>query len=67
MEYFYSQKLKDDWGKKKCDHPVLEKVLYSGAFLMNYACTTCGKEFTISQKMELYENRQKEKKDQPAG
>lgn len=57
MEYFESVKLKEDWGKKPCDHPFLEKVYYGGAFLINYACTKCGADFTIAQKMELDEMR----------
>ncbi len=63
MEYFAVQALKEEWGGKPCDHPHLEKVYYVGAFLINYACTQCGKEFTIAQKMELYEIRKKGKKD----
>jgi transposase-like protein len=59
MEYFYQQQLKASWGDKPCDHPHLEKVYYTGAFLTNYACTHCGKEFTIAQKMELYLERKK--------
>ncbi len=60
MEYFAQQKLKEEWGMKPCSHPHLEKVFYSGAFLINYACTLCGKEFTIAEKMEIYEKRKKE-------
>jgi len=52
MEYFETQKLKDEWGNTPCHHPHLEKVYYVGAFLINYACTQCGKEFTIARKME---------------
>lgn len=63
MEYFETQALKETWGQKPCDHPHLEKVYYAGAFLINYACTQCGKEFTIAQKMELYEIRKKKKKN----
>jgi hypothetical protein len=61
MEYYKALKLKEEWGNKPCDHPGLEKVYYTGAFLINYACTTCGSEFTISQKLEIDEIR-KEKK-----
>jgi transposase-like protein len=60
MEYFYQQQLKVSWGDDKpCNHPHLEKVYNTGAFLTNYACTHCGKEFTIAQKMELYQERKK--------
>lgn len=59
MEYFANRKLKDEWGIKPCDHPRLEKVYYAGAFLINYACVMCGKEFTIAEKMELDEKRKK--------
>jgi transposase-like protein len=59
MEYIDAQKIKAAWGEKPCDHPHLEKEYYSGAFLTNYVCTLCGKEFTIPQKMELYEQRKK--------
>jgi hypothetical protein len=57
MEYAKAQKLKEEWGKKTCDHPGFEKVYYTDAFLINYACTTCGADFTIAQKMEIEENR----------
>jgi hypothetical protein len=57
MEYYAALKLKEEWGDKPCDHPELEKVYYTGAFLLNYVCTTCGAEFTIAQKMELDEIR----------
>jgi hypothetical protein len=55
MEYIIAQKLKDAWGKKPCDHPRLEKEYYVGAFLINYVCIQCGKEFTIAQKLEMDE------------
>jgi transcription initiation factor IIE alpha subunit len=60
MEYYHSQKLKDKWGKKHCEHPGFEKVYYTGAFLINYSCTVCGADFTIAQKMEILEERKKE-------
>ncbi len=48
-------KIRQDWGNKPCGHPHLEKVYYTGAFLLNYACTQCGTEFTIAQKLEADE------------
>jgi hypothetical protein len=57
MEYAKSQKLKEEWVNKPCDHPRFEKVYYTGAFLLNYSCTTCGADFTIAQKMEIEEAR----------
>ncbi len=57
MEYYKAQKLKEEWGNKPCEHPRFGKVYYTGAFLINYACTTCGADFTIAQKMEIEENR----------
>jgi hypothetical protein len=60
MEYYAAQKIKESWGKKPCDHPHLEKEFYSGAFLINYVCTTCGKEFTIAEKLEMDEQRKKQ-------
>lgn len=59
MEYYYQQRLKESWGDKPCNHPHLEKVYYTGAFLTNYACVQCGKEFSIAQKMEFYLSRKK--------
>jgi hypothetical protein len=59
MEYVVAQKVKEQWGDKPCDHPVLEKEYYTGAFLTNYVCTQCGREFTIPQKMEMYQERKK--------
>jgi hypothetical protein len=57
MEYFAAQKLAESWGKKPCDHQVIEKEYYNGAFLINFVCTQCGKEFTIAQKLEMEEVR----------
>jgi hypothetical protein len=57
MEYYAAQKVKDAWGKKPCDHPHLEKEYYSGAFLINWICTLCGKEFTIAEKLEMDQTR----------
>ena len=57
MEYYISQKLKEDWGNKPCEHPSFEKIYYAGAFLTVYCCTQCGKEFTISRKLEMDELR----------
>ena len=61
MEYYVALKVKEEWGTKPCNHPHLEKELYTGAFLVNWVCTQCGKEFTISQKMEMDEIRKKAK------
>jgi hypothetical protein len=57
MEYYNLQKLIGEWGNKPCEHPSFEKVYYAGAFLTVYCCTSCGKEFTIAQKMEIDEIR----------
>jgi hypothetical protein len=57
MEYYIAQKVKDEWGKKSCDHPHIEREYYAGAFLTNYVCVLCGKEFTIAQKLEIDEER----------
>jgi hypothetical protein len=65
MEYYAAQKQKDSWGKKPCDHPRLEKEYYTGAFLINYVCTQCGKEFTIAQKLELDKARKVIVRDHP--
>jgi hypothetical protein len=61
MEYYATQKLKETWGDKPCEHPKLEKIFYTGAFLTVYGCTQCGKEFTIAQKLEMDEVRKSEK------
>ncbi len=60
MEYYAAQKLKEQWGNKSCDHPGFEKVYFTGAFLLNYACIRCGADFTIAQKMEIEEERRKQ-------
>jgi hypothetical protein len=57
MEYLDALKVKDAWGDKPCIHPRLEKEYYTGAFLTNYVCVQCGKEFTIAQKLEMDEER----------
>ena len=62
MEFGTSQKLKEAWGKKECSHPAFEKVYYTGCYLINYSCTTCGADFTISQKLEIDEERNSQKK-----
>lgn len=53
MEYLVAQKLKQAWGEKECDHPSFEKEYYVGAYLVNFVCTRCGKEFTIADKLEI--------------
>ena len=55
MEYFEAQKIKESWDKKPCEHPHIEKEYYAGAFLINYVCTQCGKEFSIAEKLEIDE------------
>lgn len=57
MEYNVAQKVKETWGKKPCDHPTLEKEYYVGAFLVNWICVKCGKEFTISEKLSMDQER----------
>ena len=57
MEYYLAQKAKEAWGIKPCDHPNIEREYYAGAFLTNYICTQCGREFTIAQKLEIDEER----------
>jgi hypothetical protein len=57
MEYYQSLKMKEEWGKKLCDHPHFEKIYYAGAFLIVYGCTQCGEEFTIARKLEIEEAR----------
>jgi hypothetical protein len=59
MEYLEAIRVKAEWGDKPCDHPHLEKEYYTGAFLTNYICTQCGQEFTIAQKMEMYQLRRR--------
>ena len=59
MEFYTAQKLKDSWGKKPCSHPGFERVYFTGAFLITYSCKVCGADFTISQKMEIDEERKK--------
>jgi hypothetical protein len=59
MEYIVAQRIKDEWGKKPCYHKHLEKEYYGGAFLVNWVCTTCGKEFTIAEKLEMDQARRK--------
>jgi hypothetical protein len=62
MEYNAVQKLKEEWGNKPCDHPRLEKVYFTGAFLINYVCTQCGADFTIAQKLEIDDLRKKQRR-----
>lgn len=57
MEYYDTQKLKEKWGDKPCEHVLLEKMYYAGAFLIAYGCKQCGKEFTISEKLDMDEKR----------
>ena len=57
MEYNTAQKIKELWEGKPCNHPHLEEEYYLGAFLINYVCTQCGKEFSIAQKLEMDKNQ----------
>ena len=63
MEFYQSQKLKEKWESKPCDHPNVEKVFYAGAFILNYSCTMCGTDFTVAEKLEL-ETRHKDRQKQ---
>lgn len=65
MEYYVAQKVKDEWGNKPCEHPHLEREYYGGAFLINWICTQCGKEFTIAQKMEMDQDKKKIQSENP--
>ena len=60
MEYYVAQKVKDEWGARPCIHPKIEKEYYTGAYLVNYVCVQCGKEFTIAQKLESDEKSKKQ-------
>lgn len=60
MEYSVAQKVKEAWGAKPCNHPHLEKEYYVGAFLVNWVCTQCGKEFKIADKLEMDQKRKSE-------
>jgi hypothetical protein len=62
MEYYVALRVKDAWGDKPCIHPKIEKEYYTGAYLVNYVCVQCGKEFTIAQKMEM-DGAKKTKRD----
>ena len=57
MEFYETQKLKENWGDKPCDHPQVEKIFYYGAFLTVYGCVQCGAEISIAQKLEMDRER----------
>jgi hypothetical protein len=57
MEYSEAQKVKEAWGNEPCEHQHLEKEYYGGAFLINWVCIQCGKEFTIAEKLEMDQSR----------
>lgn len=65
MEYYNFLKVREEWAQKPCDHPKLEKLYYAGAFLVSYACTQCGEEFTIYRKMEMDEIRKENNFNKP--
>jgi hypothetical protein len=67
MEYNIVLKIKESWGGRSCDHPRLEKEYYAGAFLVTYVCVQCGKEFTIPQKLELFETRKRSARERSDG
>ncbi|HVN57358.1 MAG TPA: hypothetical protein VMT63_03590 [Bacteroidales bacterium] len=52
MEYSEAIKIRESWGDKPCDHPYLEKMYYTGAFLTVYVCRQCGAEISIAAKLE---------------
>jgi hypothetical protein len=57
MEFYEAQKINKKWGNKPCEHIHLEKMYYGGAFLTVYACSECGREFTISEMLDMKESR----------
>jgi len=65
MEYYAAQKVKESLGSKPCIHQHLEKEYFVGAFLINYVCTQCWKEFSIAQKRDLHAERKIKAQDLP--
>jgi len=57
MEYYVAQKVKKPGKKAPVHHPKLEKEYYAGAFLVNWICTQCGREFTIAEKLGMDQER----------
>ena len=58
MQHEAAKILREDWGDKHCDHPSLEKEYFLGTDTMDFVCSTCGKEFTRTEK-ELLESLRK--------
>lgn len=43
MQLDKAAELREKWGDKPCDHPVLDKEYSLGAATGDYTCTQCGK------------------------
>lgn len=58
MQHEKAKQLRENWGNKPCEHPSFEKEYYFGTDTMDFVCSTCGAEFTRSEK-ENIENERK--------
>jgi len=59
MQYKDAKRLREEWGKRVCNHPSLEKEYYLGTDTMDFICSTCGETFTKAEKEKLEEDRNK--------
>ncbi len=59
MQHEKAKKLQMAWGGKHCDHLSIEKEYYLGSATSDYVCSTCGAEFTKTEKEEIDAKRNK--------
>ncbi len=57
MQTYRANRLKEEWGDKPCNHPVLEKEFYIDIPTKEYVCTTCGDVFTKAEMMKIEKER----------
>lgn len=43
MQMEDAKELREKWGNKPCNHPILDKEYYLGTQTGDYICTQCGK------------------------
>ncbi|OHB62729.1 MAG: hypothetical protein A2Y76_10245 [Planctomycetes bacterium RBG_13_60_9] len=64
MQTHEAAKRREEWGEKPCSHDHIEKEYYLGAHTGDYVCTTCGQDFSSTEKARLDQEKQRTPQDQ---
>jgi hypothetical protein len=59
MQVEEAKTLRERWreqGDQHCSHLKIVKEYYRGTHTMDYVCTDCGKEFSLTEKKDIEQN-----------